>query len=98
MSRIAQALQPRDLDAQPLARLDDRPDLLTQVQVCRRLGISDQTWMNWRKAGRAPEPVVLSSGRRKWRAVDIDDLIGRAERRPGSAARPVSRHYFGGGR
>ena len=52
------------------------PELLTQVQVCARLGISDQTWMRWRKAGRAPLPVALPSGRLKWLVVDIDRLIG----------------------
>jgi len=64
------------------------PDLLTQVQVCARLGISDQTWMRWRKAGRTPEPVTLPSGRRKWRQEDIERLVG--------APQPIARrHYFG---
>lgn len=61
-------------------------DLLTQTQVCARLGISDETWRRWRKAGRTPEQVQLP-GRPRWRRRDIDRLVG-----------PVTREYFGRGR
>lgn len=89
MSRGPQRLKSANLDLQADARRGDDGDLLTQVQVCQRLGISDQTWMRWRKAGRVPDPVVLPSGRRKWRAADITALID---------PRPVSsrRRFFGG--
>jgi predicted DNA-binding transcriptional regulator AlpA len=62
-------------------------ELLRQVDVCARLGISDQTWMRWRAARRTPEAVVMPSGRLKWRADDIDALAGKPVERPG-------RRYF----
>lgn len=60
----------------------DGPDLLRQIDVCARLGISDQTWMNWRKAGRTPEPVRMPSGRLKWRREDIDAITRRRRAEP----------------
>jgi predicted DNA-binding transcriptional regulator AlpA len=80
MNRQPQPLQSRDLDPQSGARRDDTRELLTQVQVCQRLGISDQSWMRWRKAGRTPEAVTLPSGRLKWRVSDIDALTRVPER------------------
>ena len=80
MAPIPQPLEPSDLDPQSASRRSDGPDLLTQKQVCQRLGISPDTWTRWRKAGHVPEAVTLPSGRRKWRVADIDAffLRGRA--------------------
>lgn len=89
MSYIPQPLQSGDLDSQGSTRTSDGPDLLTQVEVCRRLGISDETWMRWRKAGKAPEGVTMPSGRVKWRTADIDRLTHTPTERTGS------RRYFG---
>lgn len=58
-------------------------DLFTQLQVCAQLGISDDTWMRWRKAGRTPDAITLPSGRLKWRRADIDRLAGKPEERHG---------------
>lgn len=57
--------------------------LLRQVEVCNRLGISDETWMRWRrlkKAGKAnyqcvPDPVPSSPAVKKWRESDIEALL-----------------------
>lgn len=63
--------------------------LLRQFEICQRLGISDQTWMNWRKRGRAPEPVRDVPGVPRWRVSDIEaferDLV---------TVRPGRRSYF----
>lgn len=50
--------------------------LLRQVEVCARLGISDETWRRWRKARIAPMPVDLP-GAKRWRAEDIEALATR---------------------
>jgi len=83
------ALESVPASAQQSKRYRDGADLLTQVQVCAQLGISDQTWMRWRAARRTPEPVTLPSGRLKWRREDIDRLAGR----PVLVGGP--RRYFG---
>jgi predicted DNA-binding transcriptional regulator AlpA len=70
-----QLLKSRHLDSETHPRRRNACDLLTQVQVCDRLGISADTWTRWRKAGRVPDPVTLPSGRRKWRVSDIDALL-----------------------
>ena len=59
------------------------PDLLTQGQVCRMLGISDETWRRWRAAGRTPQQVDLP-GHPRWRRDDIEALAGQ----------PVAGRYF----
>lgn len=84
------ALQPSDLEPQQPAGEGDGADLLTQVQVCRKLGISDETWRRWRRALRTPLAVTMPSGRLKWRASEIAGLEGyvRDERAAG-------RRYFG---
>jgi hypothetical protein len=46
------------------------PQYLTQIQICRRLGICVETWRNWRKAGFAPTPAPLP-GRPRWTVADI---------------------------
>jgi predicted DNA-binding transcriptional regulator AlpA len=83
------ALEAADASAQQSMRDGDGPDLLTQEQVCRKLGISNDTWTRWRKAGRTPKAVELPSGRRKWRREDIDRLAGAP------AASRVSRFFQG---
>lgn len=76
-------LQPVPASAQQTDRDADRPDVLSQVEVCARLGISDQTWMRWRAAKRTPDAVTMPSGRLKWRTADIDALAGTEPERPG---------------
>lgn len=70
------ALETSHPDAQQPQGHGDRPLLLTQIQVCRRLGISVQTWRNWRARGRTPATVDLP-GRPRWRAADIDAFASR---------------------
>jgi predicted DNA-binding transcriptional regulator AlpA len=77
-------LQSRHLDPQTSTSARNTADLLTQKQVCQRLGISEDTWTRWRKAQRVPEAVTLPSGRRKWRVADIDAML---QVRPVSARR-----------
>jgi hypothetical protein len=58
--------------------------LIGQTDICRRLGISIQTWRNWRARGIAPEPIRgLSPRRPRWRRADIDAF---------EAGKPVARH------
>lgn len=90
MARRLQPLVAGDLELQEVAGQPYGPDLLSQVEVCRRLGISDQTWMRWRKAGRTPAAVTLPSGRLKWRLVDIDAIT-----RSVTPAAPPRRRHFG---
>lgn len=71
------ALEAANTNAQVPARDGDGPDLLNQRQVCGKFGISDQTWIRWRKAGRTPAAVTLPSGRLKWRRDDIDAMAGK---------------------
>lgn len=59
-----QPIRDRDLSQQPL-------ELLTQTQICRRLGICVQTWRNWRQWGWAPQPIA-AKGRPRWRVEDIE--------------------------
>jgi predicted DNA-binding transcriptional regulator AlpA len=90
MSPVPHLLQSRDLDSQASASGCHTADLLTQKQVCQRLGISEDTWTRWRKAQRVPEAVTLPSGRRKWRVVDIDAML---QVRPTSVG--ARRRFFG---
>jgi len=83
------ALESVPASAQQSKRDRDGADLLTQVEVCRILGISDASWMRWRAARRTPEPVTLPSGRLKWRREDIDRIAGK----PVLVGGP--RRYFG---
>jgi hypothetical protein len=46
--------------------------LITQIQICRRLGIAVNTWRNWRVARQAPAPVPNVPGRPRWRVADIE--------------------------
>lgn len=89
MTRRLQSLEAGDLELQQVPRQPYGPDLLSQVEVCRRLGISDQTWMRWRKAGRTPAAVTLPSGRLKWRLTDIDAIT----RSVTPAVAPRRRHF-----
>lgn len=89
---MKRGLQTATTTAEQAERRTERPDVLSQVEVCARLGICDQTWMNWRKAGLTPQAIVLPNGGRKWRTADIDALVGRRETdRPG-------RRFFGAAR
>lgn len=77
MSGIARAFKPSNAEPQQATGHADGPDLLNQQQVCGKLGISYQTWIRWRKAGRTPQAVTLPSGRLKWRRDDIDAMAGK---------------------
>lgn len=66
--------------------MSDQPVLLTQIQICRLLGIGVQTWRDWRKAQLTPEPAPLP-GRPRWRVEDIERFIGQRQ--------SSGRHYFG---
>jgi hypothetical protein len=65
--------------------------LLTQIQICRRLGITVPTWRRWRAAGLAPAAVLVKP-RPRWRVLDIE----RIER--GEVVIPGRRSFFGGAR
>lgn len=65
-----------------------QPELITQIQVCRRLGISDETWRRWRKAGRVPRPVALP-GRPRWIVAEIDRYLAE-----GRFDQPNTRSFF----
>lgn len=100
-----QALQPSHLQPQVATGQRDGADLLSQPQIARRLGISTDTWLRWRKAGLVPEAVVLPSGRRKWRREDIDEMAGepatvtgRSQLRHTRSLRVVGRPQKGGSR
>jgi predicted site-specific integrase-resolvase len=57
--------------------MTQHPELLTQIQICRRFGISDETWRRWRQKGLTPRPVDMP-GRPRWRVSDIDKFeMGR---------------------
>lgn len=49
------------------------PELLTQIQICRKLGICVQTWRNWRERGLTPEPVN-TPGVPRWLASEIEQF------------------------
>lgn len=69
----------------------DQPTLLTQGQICRRLGISDETWRRWRAQGRAPRQVDgFPRKRPRWRLADIE-AFERGDRLPVTGKRT----YFG---
>ena len=63
--------------------------LLTQIQVCRRLGVCVQTWRNWRDRGLTPLPVMMT-GRPRWLAAEIE-AFERGRRVPD----PGRRTFFG---
>jgi predicted DNA-binding transcriptional regulator AlpA len=52
----------------------EAPEFVTQMQICRRLGITDETWRRWRAAGKTPDPVALP-GRPRWRASEIEAFL-----------------------
>lgn len=74
--------------AQEPERDGDRPDVLTQVRVCARLGISDETWRRWRVARKTPEAIRMPNGRLVWRTADIDRMVGQ------EPARSSGRRFF----
>jgi hypothetical protein len=62
-----------DSDDQSRVLLTEQPTTLTQIQICRRIGVCVQTWRNWRRLGIAPQPIEM--GRRpRWRLADIEKL------------------------
>lgn len=79
----ARALQSGPALAQKPERHGDGADVLTQVRVCYRLGISDETWRRWRAAGKTPEALTMPNGRLVWRTSDIDAMVGIEPERPG---------------
>jgi hypothetical protein len=52
------------------------PEFLTQIQICRRMGICDETWRRWRQRGLTPAPAPLP-GRPRWRVEDIAEFERR---------------------
>lgn len=52
--------------------VDQRSQFVRQADICRRFGISDETWRRWRAARRAPAPVPNVPGRPRWRVEDIE--------------------------
>lgn len=72
---------------------DQRADLVSQTEICRQLGISDQTWLRWRKARMTPEAIMLPSGRSKWRREDIDRLAGKFADEPTATRRRFQAVY-----
>ena len=61
------------------------PALLTIRQVCARTSLSRTLIYKLIKAGTFPEPVKVSPGVNRWRAVDIEAWIAALE--PGAANR-----------
>lgn len=78
--------QPRGAQHRP----HQSPTVLTQRDICQRLGISDETWRRWRTSGRAPAPLPNFPPRRpRWRTQDIEDIEhGRV------VVGPTTRRYF----
>lgn len=76
MSRVPQRPQLFSRTPQGVDRDDDaragEPKLITQRQICQRLGIGVTTWRRWRAARRAPSPVPNVPGRPRWRVSDIE--------------------------
>jgi len=77
----------QQLDLEPT-----RPELIGQTAICKRLGISDETWRKWRKRGIAPRPVVPGYQPR-WNVADIDAFVAGSSAPGGSG-----RHYFASSR
>ena len=50
--------------------------LLSQIEIARRFGKSDEWWRRRRQAGTAPQPITLD-GRPLWREQDIDAFAAR---------------------
>ena len=50
------------------------PDLLTTLEAAEYLGISDETLRRWAKAEKVRH-VVLPSGHRRFRRVDLDEAL-----------------------
>lgn len=74
MSRVDSAPETGATEPQ-VSNRDERPvSFLTQIQICRRLGISDETWRRWRKARQVPAPVPNVPGHPRWSVRDIEDF------------------------
>lgn len=48
------------------------PVYLTVKQVAERFGVSTDTIWRWKRNGRFPKAVKLSSGSTRWRLADIE--------------------------
>lgn len=86
-------LVPRGVESltRPTHRRNQPVTLLSQAAICKRLGISDETWRRWTKAGLAPSSLPGFPFRRpRWSLLDIEAF----ER--GRPVGPMARRYFGG--
>jgi excisionase family DNA binding protein len=61
-------------------RVEPPPDLLTAQEVARRLSIGVRTLYRLVRAGRVPPPLRFNRKLVRWRACDIDRLVGRKQR------------------
>lgn len=62
-----------------LRHLNAERELLSEPQVLERLRIGRTTWWRWRARGYAPAPVIRQGRVVRWRASDIDALLGGTE-------------------
>lgn len=65
------------------------PQLVTGLDIARRLGIARDTWARWVRRGLAPAPVPNLPGYPRWNAREIDQFAAGVTRTPGR------RSYFG---
>lgn len=61
------------------------PVYLRAKQICKLLGISRNTWLNWVDKGRAPAGIVLGRRVTVWLQNEVDDFIKNAARREGAS-------------
>ncbi len=59
------------------------PVYLRAKQICKSIGISRNTWLNWVDEGRAPAGIVLGKRVTVWLKSEVDDFIKNAARREG---------------
>jgi predicted DNA-binding transcriptional regulator AlpA len=49
--------------------------VLRQMEICERLGISDESWRRWVRSGRAPQPLPnFPKLRPRWSVRAIEDF------------------------
>jgi len=56
-------------------------ELLTVEEVCRRLGISADTWYKWRARRVTPALIRLPNGSHRVRVTDLDRWLSEREAR-----------------
>lgn len=66
-----------------MSELPETPVYLRARQVCKMLGISRNTWLNWVDAGRAPAGIVFGSRVTVWLKNEVEDFVKNAARREG---------------